>query len=261
MFYFERLGPSRFRASKHVGGGWNTSEQHVAPAFGLLAHAIETDHRSGPDEPLRLSRISYDILGTLPIGIVDVEIDVIRPGRTIELVEARLLHQGRAAVVARAWFLTEYDTALIAGTALPSMPPPETMARWEPASIWPGGFVQSIEARRTLFENGKAASWVRTDTALVRNETVSSTARALGMIDMANGLAPRVNNSEFAFPNVDLTVHLFATPLGDWVGLDTAVSFGAGGLGLTFSTIHDAHGVIGTVAQCLTVRPKVAASG
>ncbi|MFN7242916.1 MAG: thioesterase family protein, partial [Dietzia cercidiphylli] len=56
-------------------------------------------------------------------------------------------------------------------------------------------------------------------------------------------------------PNIDLTAHLFREPRGEWVGFDTRVSFGPGGLGLTSSTLHDESGPIGTLAQTLTVRP------
>jgi hypothetical protein len=58
-----------------------------------------------------------------------------------------------------------------------------------------------------------------------------------------------------AFPNVDLTAHLFREPRGGWLGFDTTVSFGADGLGLTSSVVHDEVGPVGTSAQLLTVRP------
>lgn len=66
----------------------------------------------------------------------------------------------------------------------------------------------------------------------------------------------RVAPNEVAFPNLDLTAHFFEQPRGEWVGFDTSVSFGADGLGLTSSTIHDEDGPVGTVAQILTVRPS-----
>jgi hypothetical protein len=58
-----------------------------------------------------------------------------------------------------------------------------------------------------------------------------------------------------AFPNVDLTAHLFRAPRGEWLGFDTTVTFSADGLGLTSTVLHDVHGPIGTMAQMLTVRP------
>ena len=82
-------------------------------------------------------------------------------------------------------------------------------------------------------------SWVRTAVPLVGDEPVSATARALGLIDIANGLTPRRPTDEVAFPNVDLTVHLVAAPRSDWLGFDTTVTFGPAGLGLTHTVLHD----------------------
>lgn len=255
MFYFERLGPYSFRASENVGGAWNSAEQHIAPALGLVAHVIELHHAAQRQDPLRIARLTYDILGTLPIGVVEIQVSVVRPGRTIELVEARLLHKGRAALVTRAWLLQNFDTATFAGSALPTMPCPEAMTAWEPSEFWPGKFVRTVESRRMHLAQGRAKSWVRSNLALVAGEAVSATARMLGILDIANGMAPRTSMTKVAFPNVDLTVHLFTKPCGDWVGLDTSVSFGMEGIGLTQSTIYDINGAIGAVSQCLTVRP------
>ena len=256
MFYFERLGPACFRASDHVGGAWNTAEQHIAPALGLIAHAIEQDHAARRADRLRIGRLSYDILGTLPIDVVEIEVSVLRPGRTIELVEARLSHGGRTAVVARAWLLQGFDTARLEGSAFAAVPPPEKMAPWQVGEAWPGGFVRSVDVRRIALAKGRAASWVRSDLALVAGESVSATAQALGLIDIANGLAARESAERVAFPNVDLTVHLFAEPQGQWLGFDTTVSFGAEGIGLTSSTLYDRTGPIGVVSQCLTIRSR-----
>lgn len=95
--YFRRLGENRFEPTSHVGGAWSTDEQHVAPALGLLAHAVETDRDARRDDGLVVARLSYDILGTLPLEAVDVRVEVLRPGRSVELVEAVLSHAGRPA--------------------------------------------------------------------------------------------------------------------------------------------------------------------
>lgn len=254
MFYFERLGRNSFCASENVGGAWNTSEQHIAPALGLLAHAIERDHADRREDRLGIARISYDILGTLPIGVVEVEVSLLRPGRTIELVEARISHDGRIAVIARGWLLQTADTADLSGSRLSRIPPPQAIESWNPHELWPGGFVRTVEARRSLFDRGRAVSWVRTDAELIRGEPVSSMASALGIVDIANGLAPLVGVEDASFPNVDLTVHLFAAPKAGWLGFDTMTSFGRDGIGLTHSTLHDEDDPIGTVSQILTIR-------
>ncbi|RIX99653.1 thioesterase family protein [Aureimonas flava] len=255
--FFERESADAFRATRLVGGAWNPDEQHIAPALGLIGHAIETDlRRRRGDEPLRLARVSYDILGVIPIGVVTLEVGVLRPGRTIELVEARLSHEGRPAVLARAWLLKDYDTRAIAGTALSPMPGPDAMPAHTFDGTWGGACISTLETRREPIAQGRARGWLRTDVALVGGEVVSPTARTLGRVDFANGIVPRLGPEAALFPNVDLTVHLLREPAGEWLGFDTAASFGPGGIGLTHSILHDEAGPLGSLAQSLTVRPR-----
>jgi hypothetical protein len=258
MAYFERLGETHFRATEHVSGAWSTDEQHVAPVLGLLAHLVERDRDARGANTLVIGRVSYDILGVLPVADFDVRIEVLRPGRTIELVEAVLAHAGRAAIRLRCWLMAQTDTAELAGTPLPRIAPPGQMQPWDPTVEWPGGFIASIECRRAFIEPGRASLWARHTMPLLADDTISDTARVLGIIDITNGMSKRVDPREVAFPNLDLTAHLFAQPRlaasDGWVGFDTSVSFGKDGVGLTSSVLHDASGPIGTIAQILTIR-------
>ena len=256
MAYFERLSDSTFLATEHVSGAWNTAEQHIAPALGLLAHAVEVDRDARRDDGLVLTRLSYDILGTVPVAEVEVAVRVLRAGRTIELVEATLCHAGRSAVILRAWLQLPRDTAALAGGALVPIPPPDQLPPWDPTTVWPGGFIASVELRRSLAEPGRGAYWVRPGERLLDGEPVSPLARAAGLLDISNGMAVRVDPRQVAFPNLDLTAHLLREPSGDWLGFDTTVSFGANGVGLTSSVLHDADGPVGTMSQILTVRPS-----
>lgn len=255
MAYFQRTGPHAFRATDHVGGAWHEGTQHIAPALGLLVHAVQSDLRARRTDDLVVCRLSYDILGTVPVTEVETRVEVVRPGRTIELVEAELRHADRAVVRLRAWLLARHDTTEQAGTGLRPIPPPESMAPWDATTVWSGGFIASAEVRRQQAEPGRAAYWVRTPVPLLESEEVSRLATVSGLLDIANGMTVRLDPRAVTFPNVDLTAHLFAEPRGEWVGFDTAVSVGPAGLGLTSSVIHDADGPVGTVAQMLTVRP------
>lgn len=256
--YFRRLDTSRFTATDAVQGAWNIDEQHIAPALGLLTHVLERDHRARHDPPLTISRISFDILGTLPIDTVGTSTRIVRAGRTIELAEATLHHGGRAVVIARAWFSQDNDTAAIAGTDLSRIPAPDTMRTWSPTHIWPGQFVTTIEVRREESERGRAQFWMRPRLPLLEGETSSPTARLLGLVDIANGITPRVQPGHAYFPNLDLTAHMFRPPTTAWIGFDTTVSFGPRGHGLTHSILHDELGPIGALQQALTVRPCAA---
>ncbi|MFN8099806.1 MAG: thioesterase family protein [Dermatophilaceae bacterium] len=254
--YFERLGESRFRATEHTSGAWEVSEQHIAPALGLLAHCVERDRDARRDDGLVLARLSYDILGTVPVGDVDVSTAVLRPGRTIDLVEATMTYADRAVVRARAWLMARSDTSSIAGGRLPTIPGPDAVAPWEVRSVWPGGFIEGVEVRRGQVEPGRAVVWVRTPIPLVAGEPVGAASRFAGLLDIANGMTVRADPREVLFPNIDLTAHLFRRPEGAWAGFDITVTFGADGIGLTSSVLHDVTGPLGTQAQLLTLRPR-----
>jgi hypothetical protein len=254
MAYFERTGETTFRPTQHVSGAWDPAEQHIAPALGLLAHVVECD-RDARRGGLVIGRLSYDILGKVPVEEVQTEVRVSRPGRTVELVEATLGHHGRTAVLLRAWLLQPNDTADLEATPLPRIPPPSSMPAWSPTTVWPGGFIASAEVRRAEAEPGRASFWVRTPLPLIRDEQVSRLASTAGLLDIANGMTVRASPRKVAFPNVDLTAHLFTEPRGDWVGFDTRVTFGPTGIGLTTSVLHDVHGPIGISSQILSIRP------
>jgi hypothetical protein len=255
MAYFERVGETAFRATGHVSGAWNPDEQHIAPALGLLAHVVEVDRDARRDDGLVIGRMSFDILGTVPVDVLETSVRVIRPGRTIELVEASIGHNQRDAVLLRAWLMRPTDTTDLEATALPRIAPPMDMPGWDPSTVWPGGFIASAEVRRKQVEPGRASFWVRTPLPLIQDEEVSRLAGAAGLFDIANGMTVRVSPKDVAFPNIDLTAHLFSEPRGDWIGFDTTVSFGPRGTGLTSSVIHDTRGPIGTMSQILTLRP------
>jgi hypothetical protein len=148
------------------------------------------------------------------------------------------------------------DTRAVAGTGHDPIAPPEQMEPWDPTTVWRGGLIESVEVRRSRREPGRASYWVRTAVPLLADEPVSRFSRAAGLLDVANGMSVRASPEQVFFPNVDLTAHFFAQPTGEWLGFDTTVSFGPGGVGLTATVLHDTGGPIGTSSQCLTVRPR-----
>lgn len=248
------MDETTFRATELTEGAWVAEQMHVAPAMGLLTHAIETDRDARRADRPVLTRLSFDILGALPVGEVDVQVRVLRPGRTIELVEASLRHDGRAALVVRAWLQQPYDTSAIAWSPLRDIPGPEGLGPLDPADGWPGLFAQSLQARAVEVDAGTGRFWLRTDVPLVAGEQISAVARAFTVIDVTNGMAPRVSSRVASYPNLDLTVHLFREPRDGWIGFDKTSAIGTGGVGITRSTLHDADGVFGTSEQILTVR-------
>ena len=254
--YFERIGSSRYRPTLHAGGAWTDDELHMAPVAGAIIDAIDVfnDHR--PATSLGLARISFDILGKLPAAEFDVDVKVVRPGRTIELLEATMTAGGRPVIQARAWLLAHHDTSAVTGGQADRLPDPEGLASGSLTVVWPGGYISSLDVRHCGEPvQGRSRTWVSTDIDLINDQPVSDLARFVGLIDTANGIAVRESPKKWMFPNVDLTIHLFRQPHGRWVGLDTTVTFGAGGHGLTSTVLHDIDGPVGRSEQILVVKP------
>jgi hypothetical protein len=147
-----------------------------------------------------------------------------------------------------------FDTAAVAGGAPPPLPSPDDVAPAPLTGVWPGGYIESLEFRPIVQQAGRGTAWVRTAHALVEGEPVSELARFVALVDTANGVGVRVPPTEWFYPNVDLSIHLYRQPLGEWVGLDTTVVFGSEGQGVTTSDLHDERGPVGRAEQMLTIR-------
>ena len=245
-------GARLFDPTIHVQGAWNENEQHLAASAGLMVHCLEQHE---PRENMQLAKITFDVLGFIPLRPTLVSVRTIRPGRTIELVEAEFSVDGRPIIVGRAWRLSKQDSSPIAGSELDPMPGLTECARQEMSEMWPGGFIRSIERFDAPgWKPGRTRTWLRSSLPTVDGEPMTAATAFLRVIDGANGIAVRADPREWMFPNVDLTVHLMREPVGDATGFDTTVGMGETGLGITMTTLHDEQGPVGRVAQSLTVR-------
>jgi hypothetical protein len=220
-----------------------------------MAHELQ---RFSEPDGLRIARISYDILGVIHGGEFTVDVEVERAGRTIQLLTAEMRGpDGRACIRAHAWRLITSDTSDVAACEDETMPALEHCPPLgEFSTIWPGGYIAQLEARQDpRTRPGRGWSWVRSTVPLVEGEEAPF-GEFIRDLDAANGLAPRTlpHGGGFAYPNVDLQVHLYREPTGDWKGLDSRATFGSDGIGLTSSTVSDSSGVVGRVEQMLTVR-------
>src|SRR5690625_2397607 len=88
----KQLVHSVYRPIIHAQGAWNDKEQHMGPVSGLLAAEIE---QFFPRDDMRLARISFDIFGKMDLDKCTIQVRLIRPGHTIELIEAQLEIQGQ----------------------------------------------------------------------------------------------------------------------------------------------------------------------
>ena len=251
--YYVPLPDGSFEPTVHAQGAWLPHEQHMAPVTGLVAQCLQAFNAR---EDLQLARLTVEILGVIPARPTTVTCETVRAGRTIELDEATVTIAGRVALRARAWRLARVDTAAVAGDDTPAIPGPHELPPLDLGGLWGGGFIASLELRASPERvPGRGHAWARPTKRLVEGVDIHPVAAYLGVVDTANGVATRLDPSQWMFPNTDLSVHLVREPSAGWVGFDTAVIIGDSGVGLTSSRLHDAHGPVGRCEQILTVRP------
>jgi acyl-Coa thioesterase superfamily protein/acyl-CoA thioesterase superfamily protein len=252
--YYVSTGPSSYRPTRHAQGAWAPDQQHMGPISGLLVQVLE---ECSPRPELTLSRVVFDILGVITLDEVTVQAEVVRPGRTIELLEATMIQHERVVVRAHAWRLLTSDTSQLAGRSTAPMPGPDQATSWDGSETWSGGFIASLEMKVLPDRRpGRGQVWIRPRVPVLESTRPRELARFVGMVDTMNGVAIRVPPDTATFPNTDLTVHLFRQPSGVWLGLDVEVAFGSTGVGMTSAVLHDETGEFGRALQILTLRAR-----
>ncbi|GAB2913742.1 thioesterase family protein [Rhodococcus aerolatus] len=254
-------GAERFHATERTVGPWTAQMQHMSPPAALLARAVQ---RCSPRGGTRLARLTVEVLGPVPPGELTVRTEVLRPGKQIELVGARLLAAvpggaERVVASASAWRLATVDTTAVAQDLGPVMPPVPGPSPWTRSPGWVAGYVDAIEWRwidGDLAQPGPGRVWARPRVPLVAGEEPDVLQRFLAVVDSANGVGAPLSVGEWTFLNTDLTVHLHRDPVGEWVGIDASTSIGPDGIGSCTAVLHDERGPVGRSAQILLVRPR-----
>jgi acyl-CoA thioesterase len=250
------LDGDHFRATELTRGPWDQGSQHAGPPGALVGRAIE---RVANPEGKFVGRVTLEILRPIPIKTLSVFAEVVRPGRSVELVEAVLSDEDGDIIRARAWRLAERPLDADA-TPTDRMPPPEQGA---PKDFFPTGHdvgYHTATEHRFLEgeynEPGPARVWMRVLQPLVEGEEATPLQRVLAVADSGNGVSSPLDYDSYMFINTDLTVHLHRHPEGEWVGLDSISMVEPEGVGMTDTALFDRRGRIGRAVQTLLVRRR-----
>jgi hypothetical protein len=252
-----------FVSTELTRGPWDPEAQHAGPPAALLARAIEGCPPSSGEGSWHVGRITYEILRPVPIGRLSVSVEVVRPGRSVELLGAELADaDGRALVRAAAWRLSERPVPIPDGLPTGAEPMPGPEAGEEKPFFDTGhelGYHAAMEyrfLRGGFVELGPATVWMRMRHPLVEGEEPTPLQRLLTAADSGNGVSATLDLDRHLFINVDLTVHLHRMPTGEWVCLDAITLPEPNGVGLADTALHDERGPIGRALQTLLVRVR-----
>lgn len=256
--YYLPRGDGRFHATHSTTGPWFADAQHVGPPSALLVRALEQCVPAGLTP--QFSRLTFEVLGPVPAGDIEVQAGIERPGRSIELSSAVLSAGSRAVMRATAWRIAAGETSEVASGAAPPLPPPvAATARADLPEGWLPGYLDTMEWRWLhgwLAEPGPGAVWARLRVPVVDGEEPTSLQRLAALADSANGAAAPLDARRWLFVNTDLTVHLHRQPIGEWMAVDATTVIGPTGMGTATAALHDEQGHVGRSAQALVVRAR-----
>ncbi|WP_216693307.1 thioesterase family protein [Dietzia psychralcaliphila] len=257
--FYQQVAEGRFEASPLSAGPWSPDSQHAGPPSALLVRAME---RLDGAPGVRLSRVSVDVLGPIPVAALDIEVRTVRPGRSVELLEATASVDGRPALVARGWRMrsTPDDFPVHgehSGPAVPDTP----RERGPMMSFAHGdGYLSVVDFS---FDSGggdslgPAAAWGRSRLDLVEGEAMTGWQHTVLVADSASGISLATDPLTHPAINCDLVVSLHREPDVGWVHLDSETVGGPGHGVITDTLLSDDRGRIGRSVQNLYGRSVV----
>lgn len=257
-FYY-RGARGTFEATDATTSPWDRQAQHAGPPLALIARVVDERH---PNEAMRIGRLSLEIFRPIPKVDLNIETNVLRPGKRIELIEARLRSGGREICVANVWrfaVLSEAARPKRSGDTTAAAPPgPEKrMELWDASN----GYFRAFEWRAasgSTRELGPAAVWCRTALPLICGEPSVPRDVLLAVADSANGISLELPLEGWLSIPASVTVSLARDPAGEWMSLDATTLIGPDGRGVTTGILGDRDGVLGNIVQALLVSPRSA---
>jgi len=263
-FYVPEGG--RFVSSPLTRGPWDPGSQHAGPPIALLGRALERCPSSlepdGAPPRWHPARVTVEILRPVPIAPLTARAEVVRPGRTVELLAGSLADERGEVIRAHAWRIAATELSLPADLVAPAAAPialPDQVGEEEFPADWQEGYHSAMDYRFVagrFLTPGPATVWMRPRVELVAGEPPSPLQRVLLAADSGNGVSATLDWGRYLFVNVELSVHLHRLPATDWVCLDAATTLEPSGIGLADSTLHDERGPIGRAMQALVVRER-----
>lgn len=239
-------------------GPWDPDALHGGAVAPLLVRELE---RLPAPVPMRLARVTIELLRPVPLEPLSVEAELIRDGKKIGLGDVMLATAGEDLVVARARGLRIRTAEVAFGEPpheqAPALPAEDTDL--EDRSPSEGGYaafhntaVRHRFAEGMFGEIGPAFDWIRLVVPVVPGEEPSGWQRAAAASDFGNGVSSLVPfDGSTLFINPDLTIHLWREPEGEWVGLDASTHASSSGIGASDSAVWDRRGRIGRTNQSL----------
>jgi hypothetical protein len=246
----------RFVATQLARGPWDPNALHGGAPAALLMRAFE---RLPAADGLSLARVTYELLRPIPVGPLEIQAEVVRPGRRVQLLEGSIVVDGVEVVRARALQVQAADAGAGAGESTP--PPLGPEHGRTPELRVPHHPMFAFDAIEVVFVvggwgGGPCTAWFRLRGPIVAGETPSPLQRLAAAGDFGNGISATLSWDHYLYINPDLTLYIEREPVGEWICLESETRIARDGIGVAESVLYDERGRIGRATQALLVAPR-----
>jgi Thioesterase-like superfamily len=243
-----------------AAGPWSPDMQHGGAPASLVAWAAENIQTR---EPMRVARITIDLLRPVPIAPLELRGEVLREGRKIQLCSISLLAGGVEVTRASVLKIRAAEPSLPEHVGHEPVEVPGPEAGKSPTLLLGGksnAFVHGLSLRvvRGGFgQPGPGAVWFRAERPVVAGQALSPLMRAAMTSDFCNGVSSVLDFNQWTFINADLTISLARMPVGEWILLDAQTWLGDQGAGVAFAKLGDERGYFGRAIQSMVIEQRV----
>jgi hypothetical protein len=252
----------RFVPDPVCAGPWDPGAMHGGPIAALVGRLI-ADHEAD-DGDWFLSRLTVELVRPVPVKPVTVRLEIRRPGKRLQLIDAVVLDpDGAEVLVARGLRLRWEDNGLdeeqLEHPDAPDIAGPDGLSSYAHSHERPFGnfFMDALDVRAVdeaeFVGMGPAQVWFKLLVPVMAGESVHPLDRVLTAADFPNGVSRILDPLEHQFINPDLTVSLHRYPANDWVLLDGVSHCRRGGYGMAQCALSDDGGHLGVSVQTLLV--------
>lgn len=249
MEYIYRLNGSVAESTPFAAGPWDPRMQHGGPPSALVMRTAEAVPSLAP---MRIARLTIDLMRPVPIAPLTIDSQVVREGKKLQLLQINLIAGDQEVVRASVLRLRKADLALPEEANAPPMdlPGPEDgEARWGDGGCPFNTGVESRVVRGQFGQAGPASIWFRLKRPIVDGEAILPTMRATVAGDYCNGTSSFLDFRHWTFINADLQISLARDPVGEWILLDAETFAGPDGGGHAFARLGDRQGWFGRAGQ------------
>jgi hypothetical protein len=229
-------------------GAWDPDAQYGGGPCALLTWAVE---QVPTLVPMRIARLTFDLHRPVPLGRLRVATEVVREGKRLQVVVARIVRDD--VEVARC---TALRLRLGAGPAegsdpgLPPVAPPSPPDECSPVHFRATGlsaFLAALEVRAP----GESISpaWFRVVLPVVEGHDLSPELRVATVADFAANSANYLDQTRWSCINPDLTILFARAPRGEWTGITSRSWYDPDGTGHARADLFDLDGFVGTVTS------------